>query len=60
MPSTNAIEEFVKAEKKLNANVDFYWTSTYHTLGIEVELFTPIFAVSRIRGMDCARHPAVR
>jgi citrate synthase len=45
-----AIEEFVKREKKLNANVDFYSASTYHTLGIDVDLFTPIFAVSRIAG----------
>jgi len=44
------IEEFVKAEKKRNANVDFYSASTYHTLGIDVDLFTPIFAVSRISG----------
>jgi citrate synthase len=44
------IEEFVKGEKKLNANVDFYSASTYHTLGIDVDLFTPIFAVSRISG----------
>jgi citrate synthase len=44
------IEDFVKAEKKLNANVDFYSASTYHTLGIEVDLFTPIFAVSRVGG----------
>jgi citrate synthase len=44
------IEEFVKSEKKLNANVDFYSASTYHTLGIDVDLFTPIFAVSRISG----------
>ena len=44
------IEEFIKAEKKLNANVDFYSASTYHDLGIEVDLFTPIFAVSRISG----------
>jgi len=44
------IEEFVKAEKKLNANVDFYSASTYHTLGIDVDLFTPIFAVSRVSG----------
>src|SRR3974390_1151131 len=47
---SHAIEEFVKASKKLNANVDFYSASTYHTLGIEVDLFTPIFAVSRISG----------
>jgi len=44
------IEQFVKAEKKLNANVDFYSASTYHVLGIDVYLFTPIFAVSRISG----------
>ena len=44
------IEHFVKAEKKLNANVDFYSASTYHTLGIDLDLFTPIFAVARISG----------
>ena len=44
------IEEFVKADKKLNANVDFYSASTYHILGIDVDLFTPVFAVSRISG----------
>jgi citrate synthase len=44
------IEEFVRDEKKLNANVDFYSASTYHTLGIDVDLFTPVFAVSRISG----------
>lgn len=47
---SDKIEKFVKAEKKLNANVDFYSASTYHTLGIDVDLFTPIFAVSRISG----------
>ena len=44
------IEAFVKSEKKLNANVDFYSASTYTTLGIDMDLFTPIFAVSRIAG----------
>jgi citrate synthase len=44
------IEQVVTKEKKLNANVDFYSASTYHTLGIDVDLFTPIFAVSRIGG----------
>jgi len=48
--TSHKIEEFVKAEKKLNANVDFYSASTYHTLGIDVDLFTPIFAVSRVSG----------
>src|SRR5690349_17282294 len=47
---SHAIEKFVKAEKKLNANVDFYSASTYHVLGIDVDLFTPIFAMSRISG----------
>jgi len=44
------IESFVKAEKRLNANVDFYSASTYHVLGIDEDLFTPVFAVSRISG----------
>src|SRR3954469_19829248 len=44
------IEEFVKADKKLNANVDFYSASTYPLLGLDVDLFTPVFAVSRISG----------
>ncbi|HEX2444604.1 MAG TPA: citrate synthase [Vicinamibacterales bacterium] len=44
------IEAIVKAEKKLNANVDFYSASTYYTLGIPIDLFTPVFAVSRISG----------
>lgn len=44
------IEALVKAEKKLNPNVDFYSASTYHALGIPIDLFTPIFAVSRVSG----------
>ncbi|MEG9434051.1 citrate synthase [Terriglobus sp. ADX1] len=44
------IEGYVRGEKKLNANVDFYSASTYTTLGIDMDLFTPIFAVSRISG----------
>lgn len=44
------IENLVKAEKQLNPNVDFYSASTYYTLGIPIELFTPIFAVSRVSG----------
>ena len=47
---SDKIEQFIKADKKLNANVDFYSASTYHTLGIAVDLFTPIFAVSRVSG----------
>jgi citrate synthase len=44
------IEALVKAEKQLNPNVDFYSASTYYTLGIAIDLYTPIFAVSRISG----------
>ena len=40
----------MKEEKNLNANVDFYSASTYTTLGIDIDLFTPIFAISRIAG----------
>ncbi|HKD11151.1 MAG TPA: citrate synthase [Thermoanaerobaculia bacterium] len=44
------IEQIVNAEKKLNANVDFYSASLYFMLGIPPDLFTPLFAVSRISG----------
>ena len=44
------IEALVKAEKRLDPNVDFYSASTYHALGIAIDLFTPIFAVSRVSG----------
>ena len=44
------IELYINKEKKLNANVDFYSASTYTALGIDIDLFTPIFAVSRIAG----------
>jgi citrate synthase len=44
------IEALVKAEKQLHPNVDFYSASTYYTLGIPIDLFTPIFAVSRVSG----------
>jgi citrate synthase len=44
------VEETVRTEKKLNPNVDFYSASTYYSLGIPIDLFTPIFAVSRMSG----------
>ena len=47
---SRAIELFINNEKKLNANVDFYSASTYKTLGIDIDLYTPIFAMSRIAG----------
>ena len=44
------VETTVRELKNLNANVDFYSASTYYSLGIPVDLFTPIFAVSRMSG----------
>jgi len=44
------IEKFIKAEKGLYANVDFYSASVYHSLGIPTDLYTLLFAMSRIAG----------
>ncbi|UAL46496.1 citrate synthase [Sutcliffiella horikoshii] len=44
------VEEVVTSEKPLPPNVDFYSASVYHSLGIDHDLFTPIFAVSRVSG----------
>ncbi|MFC7061551.1 citrate synthase [Halobacillus seohaensis] len=44
------IEDYIKENKGLPANVDFYSASVYHSLGIDHDLFTPIFAVSRVSG----------
>jgi citrate synthase len=44
------IEDLVRREKGLRPNVDFYSASTYHVMGIETDLFTPVFAVSRVAG----------
>ena len=48
--TSRVIEEVVKREKSINANVDFYSATVYYNLGIPVDLFTPLFAVSRISG----------
>jgi citrate synthase len=44
------MEETVKEIKKLEPNVDFYSASAYYSLGIPIDLYTPIFAVSRMSG----------
>ncbi|MGN1402581.1 MAG: citrate synthase [Bacillus sp. (in: firmicutes)] len=44
------IEEIVTSQKPLPPNVDFYSASVYHSLGIDHDLMTPIFAVSRTSG----------
>ncbi len=48
--TSKLIEQHMKLTKNLNANVDFYSASTYYSLGIPIDLFTPIFAVSRMSG----------
>jgi citrate synthase len=47
---SSSVEKAVRETKNLNANVDFYSASTYYSLGIPIDLFTPIFAVSRMSG----------
>jgi citrate synthase len=44
------IEKYMLAEKHLHCNVDFYSATCYYALGIPIDLFTPVFAVSRISG----------
>jgi citrate synthase len=44
------LRELMFAEKKLYPNVDYYSGSAYYMMGIPLDLFTPIFAVSRISG----------
>jgi citrate synthase len=44
------IEQLVLQEKKLFPNVDFYSASTYHLMGISLDIFTPIFAIGRTAG----------
>jgi citrate synthase len=44
------IRKYVQTEKPLPVNVDFYSASVYYTLGIPIDLFTPIFAISRVSG----------
>jgi citrate synthase len=48
--TSKKIEETMRELKHLNANVDFYSASTYYSLGIPIDIFTPIFAVSRMSG----------
>ncbi len=44
------IRALVQEAKPLPVNVDFYSASVYYTLGIPIDLFTPIFAISRVAG----------
>ena len=44
------LEEVVHSEKGLYPNVDLYSGSVYTLLGIPKDLFTPLFAASRVVG----------
>ena len=44
------LESMIKARKNLDPNVDFYSASTYHAMGVPADLFTCLFAMSRITG----------
>ncbi|MDX6257306.1 MAG: citrate synthase [Frankiales bacterium] len=45
-----AMEQTVLKVKGLYPNVDFFAASVYHSLGIPTDLFTPVFAISRMSG----------
>jgi citrate synthase len=53
------IEQLAFARKKLYPNVDFFSAPVFYTLNIPVDLFTPIFACSRISGWVAHIHRAV-
>lgn len=44
------IATIMRERKGLNANVDFYSATVYHSLNIPTDLFTPIFAIARMSG----------
>jgi len=45
-----AMMETMEREKGLSPNVDFFSASLYYMLGIDMDLYTSIFAMSRITG----------
>ena len=47
---SKTIEAFMLQERKIYSNVDFYSASTYYLMGIPLDLYTPIFAISRVSG----------
>ena len=49
------IERERKMYKGVSANIDFYSGFVYHMLGLPLELYTPIFAISRISGWSAHR-----
>ena len=50
----------MRDKKGLIPNVDFYSATVYHTLGIDSDIFTLIFAMSRICRLDCTYSRATK
>ena len=47
---SQAVEEYMKNEKHIWCNVDFYSASVHYLLGLPTDQFTPFFAMSRVTG----------
>jgi citrate synthase len=47
---SKAIDDVMQSEKHLLPNVDFYSATVYYNMGIPIDIYTPIFAVSRVAG----------
>lgn len=45
-----AMEEYMAERKGLIPNVDFYSATVYYSMGIPIDLFTPVFAIARVAG----------
>lgn len=47
---SKAIDDVMQDKKGLLPNVDFYSATVYYSMGIPIDIYTPIFAVSRVSG----------
>ena len=47
---SDLIDSTMQNEKHLLPNVDFYSATVYYSMGIPIDLFTPVFAASRVSG----------
>ena len=47
---SRAIDDVMQKDKGLLPNVDFYSATVYYSMGIPIDIYTPIFAVSRVSG----------